>query len=93
MREKLTAHQKAFALNLDSNRYGTVAGTIAKSMSAYDMAVSDAIYGSSTRYVSRERRVLRMLEYECGLLSEELVPDPVAELIKERKLLRYREPS
>ena len=36
-------------------RVGGAAGTIAKSMSAYDMTVSDAIYGSSERYVSRQR--------------------------------------
>ncbi len=52
-------------------RVGGAAGTIAKSMSAYDMAVSDAIYGASTRYVSRER-VLTMLGYEYGLLEERL---------------------
>ena len=30
---------------------GGAAGTVAKSMSAYDMQVSDAIYGKSARYV------------------------------------------
>ncbi len=34
---------------------GGAAGTIAKSMSAYDMAVSDAIYGQCERYVCRQR--------------------------------------
>src|SRR5690606_25098481 len=34
---------------------GGAAGTVAKTMSAYDMAFSDAIYGRSRRYVSRER--------------------------------------
>src|SRR4051794_28103380 len=34
---------------------GAAAGTISKSVSAYDMIVSDAIYGPSKRYVSRER--------------------------------------
>jgi hypothetical protein len=34
---------------------GGAAGTIAKSISAYDMQVSDAIYGSCPRYVCRER--------------------------------------
>ena len=34
-------------------RAGGAAGTVAKTMSAYDMAVSDAIYGKSDRYVSR----------------------------------------
>ena len=35
---------------------GAAAGTIAKTMSAYDMAVSDDIYGHVDRYVSRARR-------------------------------------
>ena len=50
---------------------GGAAGTIAKSISAYDMAVSDAIYGPSPRYVSRER-LATMLEYEFALLVERL---------------------
>lgn len=36
-------------------RAGGAAGTIAKSISAYDMTVSDAIYGKGERYVSRAR--------------------------------------
>src|SRR5438093_10248797 len=36
-------------------RVGGAAGTIAKTISAYDMAVSDAIYGPCERYVSRQR--------------------------------------
>lgn len=36
-------------------RVGGAAGTIAKSISAYDMKVSDDIYGTASRYVSRER--------------------------------------
>lgn len=42
---------------------GAAAGTIAKTMSAYDMAVSDDIYGQVDRYVSRER-LLQMLDKE-----------------------------
>jgi len=34
-------------------RVGGAAGTVAKSMSAYDMKVSDEIYGRADRYVSR----------------------------------------
>ena len=34
---------------------GGASGTVAKTISAYDMAVSDAIYGPSDRYVSRMR--------------------------------------
>ena len=40
---------------------GGAAGTIAKTISAYDMTFSDQIYGKSKRYVSRER-LLTMLE-------------------------------
>ena len=36
-------------------RVGGAAGTIAKSISAYDMQVSDAIYGRADRYVSLGR--------------------------------------
>jgi hypothetical protein len=50
---------------------GGAAGTIAKSISAYDMTVSDAIYGPSPRYVSRER-LQTMLDYEYNLLLERL---------------------
>jgi hypothetical protein len=50
---------------------GGAAGTIAKSISAYDMNVSDAIYGPSPRYVSRDR-LQTMLDYEYALLQERL---------------------
>ncbi|HEY3453793.1 MAG TPA: hypothetical protein VGK64_04265 [Bryobacteraceae bacterium] len=50
---------------------GGAAGTISKSMSAYDMAVSDAIYGRCKRYVSRER-LQCMLEHEHCLNLERL---------------------
>lgn len=52
-------------------RVGGAAGTVAKSMSAYDMQVSDAIYGKTERYVSR-RRLLQMLEHEFALNVERL---------------------
>src|SRR5262245_6115045 len=52
-------------------RVGGAAGTIAKSISAYDMTVSDAIYGAAGRYVSRER-LEKMLGYEFGLINERL---------------------
>ncbi|MFN3985850.1 MAG: TonB-dependent receptor [Rhodocyclaceae bacterium] len=42
---------------------GAAAGTIAKTMSAYDMAVSDDIYGPVDRYVSRAR-LMQMLAKE-----------------------------
>jgi hypothetical protein len=47
-------------------RVGGAAGTVAKSMSAYDMTVSDAIYGSGDRYVSQSR-CQSMLDREYGL--------------------------
>ena len=50
---------------------GGASGTIAKSISAYDMVFSDAIYGKSPRYVSRERLNL-MLDHEYALLAERL---------------------
>ncbi|NDC53319.1 MAG: TonB-dependent receptor [Planctomycetia bacterium] len=50
---------------------GGAAGTVAKTMSAYDMTVSDAIYGKAPRYVSRER-VEEMLDHEFALLRERL---------------------
>src|SRR5277367_6116038 len=50
---------------------GGASGTVAKSISAYDMVFSDAIYGKSPRYVSRERLHL-MLDHEYGLLVERL---------------------
>lgn len=88
MKEQLTTMQKAFAFNLDPNKYGTIAeigagqevsgcffkaggasGTIAKTISAYDMAFSDAIYGEEKdkRYVT-ESRLKKMLDKEFDLV-------------------------
>ena len=50
---------------------GGAAGSVSKSISAYDMAVSDAIYGHCKRYVSRER-LQSMLDYEHALNLERL---------------------
>lgn len=52
---------------------GAASGTIAKTISAYDMAFSDAIYGveESGRYVSRTR-LTKMLTHEFSLLTERL---------------------
>lgn len=52
---------------------GGAAGTVAKTISAYDMVVSDAIYGRTDRYVSR-KRLEAMLIYEYDLLLERLGP-------------------
>ena len=53
-------------------RAGGAAGTISKSISAYDMKVSDAIYGRCARYVCRER-LQAMLDHEQQLNLERLV--------------------
>lgn len=50
---------------------GGASGTIAKTMSAYDMTFSDAIYGPTDRYVSRGR-LQTMLDREYDLLLERL---------------------
>jgi hypothetical protein len=50
---------------------GGASGTISKSISAYDMDVSDAIYGDCERYVCRER-LEAMLEYEYKLNVDRL---------------------
>lgn len=86
--DTLTTTQKAFAFNLDHDKYGTIAeigagqevsrcffraggaaGTIAKTISAYDMTFSDAIYGEQEhkRYVS-ESRLNKMLDKEFDLV-------------------------
>jgi hypothetical protein len=52
-------------------RVGGASGTIAKSISAYDMIISDAIYGHADRYVSRQR-LETMLDHEYSLLLERL---------------------
>ena len=82
--------EKALRLNLDQNKYGTIAeigagqevarqffragaaaGTIAKTISAYDMQFSDAIYGiqENRRYVSMTR-ARAMIEREFDLVVE-----------------------
>ncbi|WP_258105010.1 TonB-dependent receptor [Marinoscillum sp. MHG1-6] len=50
---------------------GAASGTIAKTMSAYDMTFSDAIYGKSARYVCEEK-LMKMLNREYSLLSQRL---------------------
>lgn len=52
-------------------KVGGASGTIAKTMSAYDMKFSDAIYGRCERYVS-EDRLVKMLDHEYQLLPERL---------------------
>jgi hypothetical protein len=50
---------------------GGAAGTVAETVSAYDKAVSDRLYGHTTRYVSRER-LGAMLEQQFDKLREGL---------------------
>lgn len=50
---------------------GGAAGTVAKSISAYDMSISDTIYGDCKRYVARER-LESMLHKEYSLNVERL---------------------
>ena len=87
---KRSIAEKALRLNLDENKYGTIAeigagqevarqffqagaaaGTVAKTISAYDMDFSDSIYGTQqgSRYVSRPR-VMAMLDKEFDLVIE-----------------------
>lgn len=54
-------------------RVGAASGTVAQTISAYDKLVSDAIYGTGTRYVSRER-LLAMLDHEYRQVLERLGP-------------------
>ncbi|WP_337177493.1 TonB-dependent receptor [Paludisphaera sp.] len=57
---------------------GGAAGTIAKSISAYDMRVSDDMYGPAARYVSRDR-LESMLDREHDMLLARLGPGRGAE--------------
>jgi hypothetical protein len=50
---------------------GGAAGTVAKTICAYDMTMSDTIYGTTNRYVSFER-LGQMLDHEYSLLNERL---------------------
>ena len=54
-------------------RAGGASGTIAKAMSAYDKAFSDAVYGieEDGRYVTQSR-LRKMLKYEMQLIEERL---------------------
>ena len=53
---------------------GGAAGTVAKTISAYDMAVSDGLYGPAKRYVSRQR-LEAMLQQEFAQLLQRLEGD------------------
>lgn len=53
---------------------GAASGTVAKTISAYDMTFSDVIYGTeeSGRYVSKNR-LIKMLDHEYDLIINRLV--------------------
>ena len=55
-------------------RASASAGTVAKTISAYDMTISDTVYGKCSRYVSQDRLV-KMLDYEYELLEERLTEE------------------
>jgi hypothetical protein len=59
-------------------RASGAAGLVAKTISAYDMTMSDAIYGRAVRYVSAER-LSAMLDHEYRILLERLGPKRGAE--------------
>lgn len=50
---------------------GKASSTVARSISAYDMAISDSLYGATQHYVSRAR-LEAMLDREFGQLIEQL---------------------
>ncbi|HSP42189.1 MAG TPA: hypothetical protein VLO11_04920 [Luteolibacter sp.] len=54
-------------------RVSGTAGLVAKTISAYDMTMSDALYGRADRYVSAAR-LHAMLDHEYGILLERLGP-------------------
>lgn len=54
-------------------RASGTAGLVAKTISAYDMTMSDAIYGHAERYVSAPR-LTSMLDHEYSILLERLGP-------------------
>lgn len=54
-------------------RVSGTAGLVAKTISAYDMTMSDALYGRADRYVSAAR-LHAMLGHEYGILLERLGP-------------------
>ncbi len=89
-KKRLTTEEKALAINLTPDIYGSFAeigagqevaanffkaggssGTIAFTHSAYDMKVSDAMYGECSRYVC-EDRLKQMLNKEYSSLQETL---------------------
>lgn len=59
-------------------RASGTAGLVAKTISAYDMTMSDALYGRAERYVSAAR-LKAMLDHEYGILLGRLGPKRGAE--------------
>ena len=64
----------------------SAAGTVAKTISAYDMKFSDEIYGEAGRHVSC-KRLVQMMSHEYELLEQRLSEKPG----KRYFLLRFRE--
>ena len=54
-------------------RVSGAAGLVAKTISAYDMTMSDALYGHAERYVSADR-LAAMLDHENAILLQRLGP-------------------
>ena len=67
---------------------GGAAGTVAMSISAYDMAFSDVVYGKSKRYVSSDRLV-QMLSHEYNKLQIVLLKRSVRLLLFLRLQIQY----
>src|SRR5258708_8014094 len=63
---------------------GGASGTIAKSISAYDMVFSDAIYGKAPRYVSRAP------EADAGSRIRPIARAPFGEPRRQDEILRLR---
>ena len=63
-------------------RVGGAAGTIAKTMSAYDVTFSDAIYGPTDRHVSR-----------IELIQAEISEDAVKSVRSQMEVFAHRRPD
>ena len=69
-------------------RVGGAAGTVAKSISAYDMAVSDAVYGKADRYVS-VGRLQGMLTRNSSSTSSGSVTSAATQAVSSRSPTRW----
>ncbi|CAE7355950.1 UBA2 [Symbiodinium sp. CCMP2592] len=69
---------------------GAAAGTVARSLSAYDMQISDVTYGKAARYVTKER-LGQMLQTEYDTLEASIRDEPWLQSTR-IVVLRIREP-